>query len=146
MVLIKRVKEIKEKIEEGEEEEAREMIEKFKTVLSEVEAKTDDDGIQFNSLKTDLTILQTSILGDREGAIEQADRIINRLRKVKNMESSSEFQVDYTLGADSDKETIEAEDLDNGVGERDFLEDEIERVQDQLQHLENRVNELEDSK
>lgn len=139
------VREIKKHLKNRNKEKA---IERLDYLIHGLERQ--DGGESLNSFISDLKKIKTNALVDMEVAVKSCDEVLDEIDRLggpsPGSSSSNDYKVDDTVGADTqedeDTELITGSDI--AVADREHIEEEIERLQEDIIFLEQRMDELED--
>jgi len=116
--------------------------------------KQDRKGDSLKAFIRDLKRIKTNAMVDVQKGVKACDQLLEEINRNlgggPEPESGSDYKVNDTLGEDTentqqsqgDKETISASDI--AAPDRSHIEEEIERLQEDIMYLEQRLDEVEE--
>jgi hypothetical protein len=139
------IKKVKKRLKNGNSKKA---VEHLDYLIHGLEKQ--DRGDSLDSFIRDLKKIKNNAMVDVETALKSCDEVLEELDRGlggSRFESSdsSNFKVEDKLGAsseDEDKEVINASDI--AVADQSHIEEEIERLQEDIMVMEQKMKELED--
>lgn len=138
------VQKVKELLKSGDKQEA---IEHLDYLIHGLQRQ--DGGESLNNFINDLKKIKTNAMVDMQAAVKACDELLQEINRnlgpPPTSISSSDYEVEDTVGGDTgEDDTAVIKGSDISVADQEHIEEEIERLQEDIMFLEQRLDEVED--